>query len=59
MQIQSKADSEDGKGIMLMVMMAVIIVLVTVFIVLEALGQVDSVHQHVGQTRHKLTDCHW
>jgi hypothetical protein len=45
--IQSRADSDDVKGVMAMVMIAMMIVLVMVNIVPEALNQVDSVHQHL------------
>ena len=56
--IQSRADSDDGNGMMAMVMMAMMIVLVMVIIVPEALRQVNSVHQDSCQTFHKLEDVH-
>ena len=57
--IQSRADSDDGNGMMGMVMMVMLIVLVMLIIVPEALRQVDSVHQYSCQTLHKLIDFHW
>jgi len=56
--IQSWADSDDGNGVMAMVMIAMMIVLVMVIIVPEALRQVDSVLQHSGQTFQQLRDFH-
>jgi len=57
--IQSRADSDNGIGIMAMVMIAMMIVLLMVIIVPEALRQVDSVLQHLCQTFQQLRDFHW
>jgi hypothetical protein len=52
--IQFQVDSDDGNGIMAMVLIAMMIVLVMVIIVLKALKQVDSVRQHLCQTFRQL-----
>jgi len=56
--IQSRADSDDGSGMMTQVMMVIMTVLVMVIIVSEGLRQVDSVFEHSCQTFHKFTDFH-
>jgi multisubunit Na+/H+ antiporter MnhB subunit len=56
--IVSRADSNDGNGMMAMMVMAMMIVLVIMMIVPESLRQVDSVCQRLCQTFHKLTDWH-
>ena len=57
--IQSRADSDDGNGMIAMVMMAMMIVLLMVVIVLEGLTQVYSVGQYSCQTFHKVRDFVW
>jgi len=52
--IQSRADGDDGNGIMAMVMRVMMIVLVMVIIVPVALRQVDSVREHLYQTFYNL-----
>ena len=57
-QMQSRADSDDGNGMMAMVMMVIMILLVMVIIVPEAFRQVGSVLQHLCQPFHELRDFH-
>jgi competence protein ComGC len=56
--IQCRANSDDGNGMITMVMMAMMILLVMVIIVPEALRHVDSVCQNSCQTFDKLRDFH-